>query len=50
MNKKKQQHKTISSSVVEVYEDNFYDEIERIASLAPTYNYIAMVSIGKPSD
>lgn len=32
----------MSSDIVEVYMDNFYKELERIASLVSEFNYIAM--------
>jgi hypothetical protein len=31
--------------VVEVYQDNFFQEMARLSELASTYNYIAMVII-----
>lgn len=34
-----------NSQVIEVYGNNFLEEIDRIASLIEHYNYIAMVSL-----
>jgi hypothetical protein len=42
--KNKKAH-NLSSDIVEVFSDNFFKEIERIASLIPEYNYISMVSL-----
>jgi hypothetical protein len=39
-----QKKHNLSNEIVEVYHDNFFKEIERIAALVPEYNYISMVS------
>jgi hypothetical protein len=38
-----QKKHNLSSEIVEVYHDNFFKEIERIAALVPDYNYVSMV-------
>lgn len=34
----------LAADIVEVYEDNFYEELTKMAEAAQQYNYIAMVS------
>lgn len=34
----------LAADVVEVYQDNFFQEMDRIALLANQYNYVSMVS------
>lgn len=42
-NSKNGKKHNLSTDIVEVYHDNFFKEIEKIASLVPEYNYISMV-------
>lgn len=32
----------LAADIIEVYNDNFFKEMEKIMSLVPEYNYIAM--------
>ncbi len=42
--KEKKSHH-LSSDIAEVFSDNFFKEMERMAALIPEYNYISMVSL-----
>lgn len=41
---KNKKHHNLSNDIVEVYSENFFKEMERIASLISEYNYVSMVS------
>ena len=41
---RKQSSLTLAADVVEVYQENFFEEIDHISMLAQQYNYISMVS------
>lgn len=44
MQSKAKAGKTLASDIVEVFSDNFFEELQRLTDLSLTYNYIGMVS------